>query len=33
MNKDLIEHYDMFKTKGCPYELIFDDINDQPISS
>ena len=28
---DTIEHYDNFNTKGCPYELIFDNFNDQPI--
>ena len=33
MTKDVIERYDTFSTKGCPYEIIFGDFNDQPISS
>ena len=31
MTEDVIERYDTFNTKGCSYELIFGDFNDQPI--
>ena len=33
MTKDVIERYDTLKTKGCPYEIIFGDFNEQLISS
>ena len=33
MNGDSIEHYETFKTKGCPDEQIFGYFNDQPIPS
>ena len=33
MSEDIIELYDTFNTKGCPYELIFGDFNDKPIPS
>ena len=33
MNKDVIEQYDTFNTKGFPEDLIFGDFNDQSISS
>ena len=33
MTEDAIEYYDTFNTKGCPYELIFGDFNDQSIPS
>ena len=29
----MIEYYDTFNTKVCPYKLIFGDFNDQPIPS
>ena len=31
MTKDVIEQYDTFNTKGCTYDLMFGDFNDQPI--
>ena len=31
MTEDFIEHYDIFNTKGYPYELIFGYFNDQTI--
>ena len=31
MNKDVIEEYRNFYTKGCPDEFILGDFNDQPI--
>ena len=33
MTEDIIELYDTFNTKGCPYKLIFSGFNDQPIPS
>ena len=33
MNEDVIELYDTFNTKGCLEDLIFGDLNDQPIPS
>ena len=33
MTEGVIECDDTFNTKGCPYELIFGDFNDQPIPS
>ena len=32
MTEDVIDQYDMFNTKGCPEDLIFD-FNNQPIPS
>ena len=31
ITEDLIELYETFNTKWCPYELIFGNFNDQPI--
>ena len=31
MAEYVIERYDTFKTKVCPYELLFGDFFDQPI--
>ena len=33
ITEDVVERYDIFNTKGCPYELLFGDFNDQPIPS
>ena len=32
MDQDVIELYDNFNTKLCPYELIFGDFHHQPIT-
>ena len=31
MTEYVIEQYDSFNTKGCPDELIFGNLRDQPI--
>ena len=31
MNEDIIEGYDTFNGKGCPYEVLFSNFFDQPI--
>ena len=31
MTEDVIERYEIFNTKVCPYELVFGDFNDQQI--
>ena len=31
MTKDMIEQYDTFNTKVCPYELTVYNFNDYPI--
>ena len=33
MNEGFIEQYTTFNTKGCPEDLIFGDLNNQPIPS
>ena len=33
MTEDVIERYETFNTKGCPYEIIFGNFNYQPITS
>ena len=33
MNEDVIGRYDTFSTNGCPEDLIFGDLNGQPIPS
>ena len=33
MTEGVIERYETFNTKGCPDEIIFVNLNDQPIPS